>query len=158
MRAQDSWAGETQIQKCVYFLQYLLNVPVGYDFMLYKHGPYSFDLQRELAIMRARLLLDVEPRYPYGPSFTLGLRGELDLDRVAQHDDAIEFVAEELSTKDVRSLERLSTAFLVQVDNPRTGIDQVARRINKLKPHINTPEARAAVVEVNELREKASTI
>ncbi len=156
MRSEDSWAGETQIQKCVYFLQNLMAVPTGYEFILYKHGPYSFDLQRELAVMRARLQLDIEPRYNYGPSFTLGPRGELDIERVASHNSAIEFVAKKLSTKNVRSLERLSTVFFVQTENSDLDDNQVARRVNKLKPHIPIPTALEAVEEVNELRDMAS--
>ena len=49
MRAIGSWAGETHVQKCVYFMQGLLEVKMEYDFVLYKHGPYSFDLHNELA-------------------------------------------------------------------------------------------------------------
>ena len=107
MRDAGSWTGETHIQKCLYFLQNLMKVPAGYDFILYKHGPYSFDLQREMAVMGARFQLDVEPRYPYGPSVILGPRGELDLGLVSQYAAAVEFVARELSTEVVRSLERL---------------------------------------------------
>ena len=39
MGQTDSWAAETHIQKCVYFLQEMMKVPVGYDYILYKHGP-----------------------------------------------------------------------------------------------------------------------
>ena len=71
MREYDSWAGETHIQKCVLFLQDLVGVPMGYEFVLHLHGPFSFELRSELALMRARLQLDVEPHIGYGPSFTL---------------------------------------------------------------------------------------
>ena len=76
MREEDSWTGETQIQKSVMFLQRLLGVPLGYDFVLYLHGPFSFELRSELTLMRARLHLDVESRAHYGASFTLGPRGK----------------------------------------------------------------------------------
>src|SRR6266545_4036200 len=48
MRAHDSWCGETHLQKATYFLQELLDVEMDYDFVLYKHGPFSFDLRDEL--------------------------------------------------------------------------------------------------------------
>ena len=41
---KGSWCGETHIQKAAYFLQVLLEVPLEFDFILYKHGPFSFDL------------------------------------------------------------------------------------------------------------------
>ena len=158
MREQGSWTGETHIQKCLYFLQNLMNVPAGYDFILYKHGPYGFDLQREMAVMGARFQLDVEPRYPYGPSVILGPRGELDLGLVSQYDAEVEFVAKELSTEVVRSLERLSTAFLIQLRNPGLKAQEVALKINEIKPHISVPDASEAVAEVDELRKKAAAV
>lgn len=158
MREAGSWTGETHIQKCLYFLQNLMNVPAGYDFILYKHGPYSFDLQREMAVMGARFQLDLEPRYPYGPSVILGPRGEFDLGLVSQYDAAVEFVARELSTEVVLSLERLSTAFLVQLRFPGLEAQNVALKINEIKPHISIPQAREAVEEVDELRKKAAAV
>ena len=64
---KGSWCGETHIQKAVYFLQELTKVPMGFNFILYKHGPFSFDLRDELAAMRAYRLLEIELRPPYGP-------------------------------------------------------------------------------------------
>lgn len=156
MRQTDSWAAETHIQKCVYFLQEMLNVPVGYEYILYKHGPYSFDLRRELAVMRARFQLDLEPRYPFGPSFTLGTRGELGLDRVIRYNVAVKFVATEISTKKVGGLERLSTALYARVENPGLTVWQAAQRINKLKPHISTTDAREAIDEIVQLQKIAA--
>ena len=152
MREEKSWVGETHIQKCVYFLQEMLKAPVGYDYILYKHGPYCFDLQRELAVMRARRQLSIEPRYPYGPSLCLGPRGEFNLHRAARHQDAVNFVARKFSTRDVRELERLSTAFFVQTRNPNLEGSAVVSRICELKPHIGDAEAWEAVSEISQLR------
>src|SRR6059036_3096299 len=66
LRARGSWCGETHLQKSVYFLQELLGVPLGFDFILYKHGPYAFDLSDEITALRADLLLSILPRDPYG--------------------------------------------------------------------------------------------
>jgi len=75
MRKADSWAGETHQQKCIYVLQEMLGVPLGFDYVLYKHGPFSFDLRDELTEMRADLLLQLEPRTSYGPSYKPGPLG-----------------------------------------------------------------------------------
>ena len=156
MRDKDSWAGETHIQKCIFFLQKMLKVPLGYEFVLYKHGPYGFDLRSELAEMRARLYLDVEPRSGYGPSFTLGHWGKKAAETPLRYGDAVEFVCNEISTKDVRWLERISTAFFIQSapDNSELNGVEVAKRVNELKPHISFEEARDAVHEVAGLRKK----
>ena len=158
MKDEGSWVGNTHVQKCVYFLQELFDVPTGYKFVIYKHGPFSFELRDELTFMRADLLLDIELRHPYGPSFTMGYHDISDRNGAPDYDDAIKFVGEEISDKDTRLLERLSTALFVQAENPDMTEGQVSRRISELKPHIPVPTASAAVREVSELRKKAESV
>ena len=70
-------------------------MPAGYEFVLYLHGPFSFDLRKELANLSAGLVLDLESHERYGPSFMLGHWGN----QAAQDSDAyqeeIDFVAEQ---------------------------------------------------------------
>ena len=156
MRKKDSWTGHTHIQKCVLFLQGLFSVPTGYDFVLYLHGPFSFELRDDLALMRARLQLDVEQRPGYGSSFTLGTRGRLATKSPTEYKAAIEFIAQELSWNDVRLLERLSTAFFLQQADRSRGDHKTATEVNRLKPHISLDQARSAVRQVNELQLKVT--
>ena len=58
---QGSRNGETHLQKATYVLQTLAGVPLGFAFIPYKHGPFSFALRDELAVMRADALLEVTP-------------------------------------------------------------------------------------------------
>ena len=155
MREAGSWVGETQIQKSVMFLQLLLSVPLGYQFVLYKHGPFSFDLRSELAVMRAGLQLDVEYRMHYGPSFTLGKWGIAALEKPTAYKDEIEFVAERISTEASRPVERISTAFFLTNKYPEKGTAEVARDINRLKPHISVDQALLAIEDAKELRAEA---
>ena len=46
LRDRGSWCGETHLQKASLLLQDLTGVPLGFDYILYKHGPFSFDLGR----------------------------------------------------------------------------------------------------------------
>ena len=48
LHESGSWCGETHLQKAAYFLQELFNVLLVYEFILYKHGPFSFALRDEL--------------------------------------------------------------------------------------------------------------
>src|SRR5947209_16392412 len=99
LHAHGSWCGETHVQKTTYFLQELLDVPLDLNVILYKHGPYSFDLSAELTALRADQMLDVVPRDPrYGPTLR-----ETDVGRklvvqypktIGRYDPAIEFVAD----------------------------------------------------------------
>ena len=158
MRDEQSWTGETQIQKSAMFLQELLDVPLGYDFVLCLHGPFSFELRSELTLMRIRLYLDVEPRAHYGPSFTLGQRGKRVKPIPPEYQSAIDFVAQQVSGNNVRSLERISTAFFLQNEYPSLNARQVAEEIHRLKPHISNKQALQAIKEVDELKQAATAV
>ena len=137
MRGSQGWAGETHVQKVMFFLQELLNVPGGYRFVLYKHGPYSFDFHDDLARMLANFILSIEPRPGYGPSFGLGETGENVINRgtktVEQYQRQLQFIVGALGTKDVRTLERYGTALLVKLSFPEFDDNAVANKIVELK-------------------------
>ena len=63
LEKKDSWCGETNVQKATYFLQELFGVPLGFKFILYKYGPYSFDLSEKLTYLCADSILDLEVRH-----------------------------------------------------------------------------------------------
>ncbi len=153
LRNVGSWAGETHMQKTVFFLQELVDVPLSFDFVLYKHGPFSFDLRDELTFMRAQGFLQLEPQYPYGPSLIPGAKGELLRTAFQQmtedHASGIRFVAQRLGAKTVAELERIATAFYIMSRDPES--TDVAQRLTSLKPHITLPEAKAALMEVEQI-------
>jgi len=163
MEKQGSWCGETHIQKCSYFLQAMLGVPLGFEFILYKHGPFSFDLRDELTAMRADAFLAVRVKdTSYGPtlSFTLGPNHEVlsryGQEEVTRYGRQILFVAEHLAPKGVAELERLGTAVFVTCTEGAHDAEKRARRIHELKPHVSLEEARAAVETVDALRAEAA--
>lgn len=159
MRAEDGWAGETHIQKSLYFLQEMLGVPSSYDYILYKHGPYSFDLHDEIGRMKANLILDIEPRSPYGPSFCLGSAGESFLGKfdetLKSHKKSIDYIVGSLAKSDVSNLEKLATALFVSLEHTDWKSDRLAREITELKPHISLESATDALKEVNNLKTNA---
>ena len=159
MKERDQWAGETHIQKALYFLKSMLGVPCSYNFVLYKHGPYSFDLHDDLGKMRAHLVLDLQPRRPYGPSFSLGQLGERSIKRVEEaingHVSQIEFGVNKLGNLDVRTLERYATALYVKNEHSDLDLNALGKAIVERKPHISEEDAREAVRSVNSLEEEA---
>ncbi len=154
LRSQDSWCGETHIQKCVYLIQEALELPTGFEYMLYKYGPYSFDLRDLLGEMRADLLIDKEARpYPYGPTLKpspsgLRLMGQYEA-TIAPHRDAIGRVADKFGKRGVSDLERIGTALYVTKEKELSPTER-ARQLTRLKPHVSYPAALAAVVEVDD--------
>lgn len=150
-----SWCGETHIQKSIYLLQSAGDVDLGYEFVLYKHGPYSFDLATDIASLRSGNIVEfVVPIQGYGPSVQLtpiGTRifeGWRDFVRPFLH--KINFIAEWFGTNDVRYLERIATAHYVKARHPSEELYGLASELRRLKPHISEPDAIAAVRNVNE--------
>src|SRR5438105_13237303 len=131
LHAHGSWCGETNVQKSVYFVQELLDVPLGFDFVFYKYGPFSFELSDELTALQGDGLLRVVIRDPrYGPSLLPGEAGPSFLERFprtrARYVPALRFVAERLADKNVTELEKLATALYVMKQNPgSTNQDQL---------------------------------
>lgn len=162
MQEQGSWCGETRIQKYAYFLQHALDVPLGLVFVLYKHAPFSFDLSAALGELRAYLLIDIEPQYPYGASLKVSDSGRRFKARfpktTARYAKEIHFVAAKLSQCGVAQLERLGTALYVTRSEPNLPPDDRPRRINELKPHVSLEQARQAVEEVDRLLADADAL
>ena len=121
LKVHGSWCGETHMQKATYFLQYMLDVRMDFDFVLYMHGPYSFDLRDAISQMRADGILEVRQRpYPYGPSLVVPPEQEVVLERrfsqtLKRYGRSLDFVAAELGGKRVSELERLATALYVSI-------------------------------------------
>lgn len=154
LRNRGSWTGETHIQKASYFLQRLLGVSLELDFILYKHGPYSFDLTNELAGMQADGFLALQPRpFPYGPSYVPGpLSGLLKTSygRIATfYEPQVQFAAQKLGARSVAELERLATALYVSFEGGPP--EDRPTRINALKPHVSVAEAAKALAELDQI-------
>ena len=155
LRAKQNWCGETHIQKTVFFLEELGNHPLGYDFILYKHGPFSFILSEDLAGMGALRFIDEEIANPnYGPR----LKQNLEVEQMLQNQfgrklqplqPSIDYVVSKLSDYGVATLERLATALYFTKKEPISGSEGRAQKINEVKPHISVTLALDAVKKVD---------
>ena len=161
---QGSWCGETHIQKNVFFLQELFDVPFDYEFVLYKYGPFSFNLSYLIPEMQSGGLVQLVPQSGYGPKIQVTGRGweyhhlyDHDID---QFQKKTTFIAETLGNKDVGDLERIATGFFVTIGFNR-GKDWVmerGRKLSELKPHIDLSAAVGAIDEVDQIIAKAEAI
>jgi hypothetical protein len=156
MRDHGSWCGETHIQKSIYLLQELFSVPLGFGFILYKHGPFSFDLRDEITSLRADALLSLQfQAIPYGPRLA-PTNGALELaarfpKTLASYGFAVDFIAARLGSRGVNALERLATAVYVSRKEPDATPTDRAQALVGLKPHIPFEDALAAVQEADRL-------
>jgi hypothetical protein len=163
LQQKGSWCGETHIQKTAYFLQELLAVPFGFDFILYKHGPYSFDLTSELTQMRADGIVSLLPQPPYGASYlpggTSAVVKSLYPKTIKKYTRQMDFVAQRLGAGNVAFLERLATALFVTLGGRGAeGVKVRAQRISQLKPHISIEQAMDAVQKVDGIRRESTAI
>lgn len=162
LREHGSWAGETHVQKAAYLLEHAAEVPLDYNFVLYKHGPFSFDLRDELNELNADGLLVIQPQvYPYGPKLRVTDLGYTNLKRhpktVERYDDDITRVVDFLGHRGVSTLERLATAFFLHEESPSASDEELAKRLVTIKPHVSRLSALMAVEDLRKAMESLKT-
>jgi hypothetical protein len=161
LRANGCWCGHAHMQHAVYFLQEVLGVPTGFEYILYMHSPYSYDLMADLTRLRADYLMEFNHRSPgYGPGLvpthTSGeLRSRFPV-TLATYADQLDFVARTLGTKEVVELDTLATAlYLTREDGFPGGVEDRGRRLAELKPHLSYGQALDAVREFDRIAREA---
>jgi len=149
-----SWCGETHIQKTAYIAKSVKGVPLESKFILYKHGPYSFELNTVLNNMRSQNIATVAPQGSYGSSYSLNEGLWTALNRAAGRDldafdEQLNFVCGQLARKKVAELERIATAVYVRLNYGSLNEDQQTRKLRELKPHIGASDAQLAFTEAS---------
>ncbi|MFZ5585983.1 MAG: hypothetical protein ACOZHQ_08655, partial [Thermodesulfobacteriota bacterium] len=138
------------------------NVPLGYQFVLYRYGPFSFDLRDELTAMRVDEIIQLVPQSPpYGPRYSVMKQADyiqgLFPKTLGRFDDKIQYIAEKLGDKGVAILERQATAYYVMAKLPDASTQEQARELVRLKPHISIPEAEQAIQTIQAITQDAAT-
>jgi hypothetical protein len=157
LRSADNWCGETHVQKTSYFINVLSNHELGFEFILYKHGPFSFDLGETLSVMASlRYLEDEVPNPRYGPRLKPNPEGSKMLrnqfGELAQKlKPQIAFVVKKLAPYGVAALERLGTALYFTCQERIDSQEDRSRKIHEVKPNITESQALDAVKTVDEL-------
>lgn len=133
---------------------------MGYKFILYKHGPFCFDLRNDLTALQADGILELKVQRPYGPRIALTPQSDyiqsLYSKTLRRHEKGIAFVAESVGDKGVVDLERLGTALYVGAElGYSTSEDVRAAHVTERKPHISPGDALAAVREADKLAKEA---
>lgn len=134
----------THIQKLLYFSDAWAVVPLHpYSFVIHRFGPYSFDLDHDIADMRAfGALIRIWAASGMGATYEVSDAAE------APYRSKLDALAEWLGPKGVRDLETLATVEFVRVEGSANPNEDVVR----LKPHISEGEVEAAIKELDEMR------
>lgn len=163
MLAKGSWCGETHIQKATFFLQELSGIELDFEFVLYRHGPFSFDLRDELVSMQADDLITLQVRHPgYGPALVPTQFSETFLERfpktTTRYGEHVDFVASELGHMGVTELERIATAYYITKYGDEDSVDERVEELVALKPHISSEDAYRAFEEIRRLIDRAQEL
>jgi uncharacterized protein YwgA len=163
LRERGSWCGETHLQKALFIFQDISKSNLGYKFVIYKHGPYSFELNKELIAMRAARILEFRfLKEGYGPSILPTSFGELvyeiNKENIEEFIPVNIFLAGWFEASDVRHLEKVATAYYVTKKNPHEPAIERARKVSSLKPHVNIEAAQEAIRIVDEKRKEAKQL
>lgn len=155
MEKAGSWCGETHLQKCIYLLACLEGVGVlPYEFIMYKHGPYSFDLHDTLGELQSALLIERTATPPYGSRLNnteIGTKYLQRLERQGKVDrEPLRRIAGAFSSLTVSELERLATAAYVNHELPGRERGVRVDRLRTLKPHITRPLAEDSFTRIDE--------
>jgi len=162
LKANGSWCGETHVQKTLFLCQELFRIPSDFKFILYKHGPYSFQLSAHLQELISDDLLHLRTKPPYGPSLELSedansvcrsVESDYNLSR------KLDFIAAKLGRKGVGELERLATAVYVnEKHGTQVNVEQRAAILTSLKPHVPSEAARDAFLEADQMQRESQRL
>jgi hypothetical protein len=151
-----SRTGKTHIQKALSLLRDTNSMDIPFQFILYKHGPFSFDVVDELEQMQSYDAIQIEPNQEgYGVVLSPGsmcnyVRTHAPLEATELH--AIQQTCEFVGNRNVLDLERLATASWIRYQEQEADPENVAARLHELKPHIALADARIADQAIRQWR------
>jgi uncharacterized protein YwgA len=151
LNSHGSWTGKTHVQKTVFLLDASKKLDMPFLFVLYKHGPYSFDIENELQEMRSYGAIESKSVASYGVTLKPSQNaGWLEAQEILTPDQEqqIEQMCGFVKARNVTELERLATAAWIRTQEHITDPERIAGRLHELKPHISVAEALQADNEI----------
>lgn len=143
--------GKTVLQKLVYILQEIYQVPCGYDYILYNYGPYSEALADDLSFFASMdgVKIDWSRRLGYeikeaGKTAHFRKRG---VEFLTEYTPQINEVIEEFGGMTAKELELRSTILYVSKEEPLKEQD-LLNRVKEIKPHFSVTEIDSAYQEL----------
>lgn len=161
LREKGSWCAEWHIQKSAYFTQDLTKVPFGYDFFIYKYGPFSSSLDDNLSGMLALLVAELEAHDMFlSPKFRIGRRGRKLMETfgecIAKYENQLKFVSDRIGHMKIKELEQVGTALFItrQMEN-EASVSVRCEHLRRRKPHIERSDAETAIERTDRWIEEA---
>jgi len=143
-QAPKGCLNRTALMKCMYFLQALRHVPLGYNFTLYSYGPYDKDVLDDLDYAETLGIVEserVEYSGGYGYRIRATSKAKLAKERadefLSQYNGDIQWVLREFGNLGSADLELASTIVYVHQESRENfkTLEELARRVREIKPH-----------------------
>ncbi len=135
--------GRTKLIKCIYFLQAVRRVPLGYNFRLYSYGPYDSAVLNDLDYAKALGHVDVTTVHHSG-SFGYDIKTtKQTADEnpfVQKHLNDVNWVIGEFGRLTPAQLELAATAVYADRESPQQRIDTLVEQVHRVKPHFSTEQ------------------
>jgi uncharacterized protein YwgA len=152
--------GKTAMQKLIYLVQELQDVPIGYRFQLYNYGPYSSDLAEDLTYVEFLdgIKVDFDPvqnsykiHAAKASDFLIGKASDF----IAHFRQGIDRIIQEFGNRKVRELELIATAvyasrILKELDSYSE--ERLIEQVREIKPKFSNEEIVEAIKELEGLR------
>ncbi len=161
-RRFPSKIGRTGLMKCLYFLEVIRGVPLGYSFRLYTYGPFDSGVLDDLRYAEALDVVTSTPVYfsgGYGYEIESSDRNEDLIGRseefVKKYRADVDWVIDMFASKSAASLEILSTLIYVEREsreaNVPVSVEKIVASVRDIKPHHSEENIRS---EADWLRSK----
>lgn len=143
----EGYASSTHMKNCLFFLQERHGVDLGYEFVIHRFGPFSFELNADLAGFRREGILSVSSngggvRYKPGPNAP-ALPAHL-----ASAGEAIEVLAKTYGLMDAQDLDVHATAFFVAKRLPEAKPEEIAGQVRRIKPRVSSEAVERALSDL----------
>jgi uncharacterized protein YwgA len=152
----DTNLGKTKLQKLVFLIQQLADLPPLYRFHFYTYGPYSSSLSGDASYMQAVQGLRIL-QYPGGNAYEIKPGDDADAflreaePFLASHRSAIGRILDQFGHKSAQDLELIATLVYVTHYDPSWqpgDRDHLIRKLRELKPKFSEAVVGAAIDEL----------
>lgn len=148
IRRAPSGFGRTALMKCLYFLQTVRGVPLGYNFRLYTYGPFDADVLSDLSLSERLSAVESDlSQFPGGYRYELRGGGAAERtieggrDFISLYDKDIEWVVQVFAGRSAIDLESASTLVFIDrsiAENGRNvSLRELAQKVHEVKPHLD---------------------
>jgi hypothetical protein len=153
-RSPSGAIGRTALMKFMYFLQTLRDVPMGYYFSLYSHGPYQSEVLADLDYAEAmEIVRATTVHYPGGYGFQIrpgeqaAIAANQAADFVSKHEHDLDWVMTTFGHFSAAELELASTIVFADRETAPGSLSkpELVKRVREIKPHFSALEIEAKV-------------